>query len=64
MTDEIDTASEEVEPKSEIRERLAGTIERRDFTTEDVEIREASDGKLKFSGYASTSETPYSVGGF
>ena len=48
----------------EVRDRLAGTVERRDFTTEDVEIREASDGKLKFSGYASTSETPYQVGGF
>ena len=53
-----------VEEKSEVREKLAGTVERRDFTTEDVEIREASDGKLKFSGYASTSETPYTVGGF
>jgi HK97 family phage prohead protease len=43
---------------------LSGTVERRDFTASDVEIRATSDGGLRFSGYASTTETPYQVGGF
>lgn len=43
---------------------LSGTVERRDFTASDVEIRSTSDGGLRFSGYASTTETPYQVGGF
>lgn len=43
---------------------LNGTIERRDFTASDVEIRSTSDGGLRFSGYASTTETPYQVGAF
>lgn len=43
---------------------LSGTIERRDFTASDVEIRSTSDGGLRFSGYASTTETPYQVGAF
>lgn len=52
-----------LERRKRVRESIEGTVERRDFTAE-VEIRETSDGGLRFSGYASTTETPYKVGGF
>jgi len=57
------TAPTEVEPRK-VATILNGTIERRDFTASDVEIRSTSDGGLRFSGYASTTETPYMVGSF
>lgn len=47
-----------------VRERLRGTYEVRRFPAADVEVRDTSDGGLRFSGYASTTETPYTVGGF
>lgn len=37
-------------------------LERRRFTASDVEIREADDGTLRLTGYASVTETPYEVG--
>lgn len=53
----------DLERRKRVRESIEGTVERRDFTAE-VEIRETSDGGLRFSGYASTTETPYMVGRF
>jgi HK97 family phage prohead protease len=53
----------ELERRKRVRESIEGTVERRDFTAE-VEIRETSDGGLRFSGYASTTEIPYMVGRF
>src|ERR1035438_8532546 len=53
-----------VEDTEHRAERLRGTIERRSFTTDGAEIRSTADGGLRFSGYASTTETPYTVGGF
>ena len=58
------SADPELERRKRVRELISGTVERRDFTASDVEIRTASDGSLRFSGYASTTETPYRVGGF
>ncbi len=43
---------------------LEGTFERREFQAQDLEIREISDGGLRFTGYASTTETPYTVSDF
>jgi HK97 family phage prohead protease len=57
------SADVELEQRKRVREIIEGTVERRDFKA-DVEIRETSDGGLRFSGYASTTETPYPVGGF
>jgi HK97 family phage prohead protease len=54
----------ELEKRRRVREAIEGTVERRDFAAEDVEIRETSDGGLRFEGYASVTETPYMVGGF
>lgn len=61
-----EVAERSADPNGERRASamLAGTVERRDFTASDVEIRSTSDGGLRFSGYASTTETPYQVGGF
>src|SRR5271169_4410330 len=53
----------DLEHRQAIMERLDGTVERRNAPAE-MEIREASDGTLRFTGYASTSETPYKVGPF
>lgn len=47
-----------------IRDRVSGTLEHRRFPTDEVEIRSTADGGLRFSGYASTTETPYRVGKF
>lgn len=44
--------------------RLKGTTERRSFSMDGAEIRTTSDGGLRFSGYASITETPYDVGAF
>ena len=54
----------ELEQRKQVREILEGTVERRDFTASDVEVRSTSDGGLRFTGYASTTETPYRVSGF
>lgn len=70
MSDEIQVEDgEATEQATEERtdglaERLRGTLEFRRFTTEDVELRDTSDGGLRFTGYASTTETPYMVGNF
>lgn len=56
--------TEEREETTGLAERLRGTLEHRRFSTEGVEIRSTSDGGLRFTGYASTTETPYTVGGF
>lgn len=58
------TAEGEPDESRKVSAILNGTVERRDFTASDVEIRSTSDGGLRFSGYASTTETPYQVGGF
>jgi HK97 family phage prohead protease len=53
-----------LEQRKHVREIINGTVERRDFAASDVEIRSTSDGGLRFTGYASTTETPYMVGSF
>ncbi len=53
----------EQERRDAVAERIKGTVERRELPAE-MELREVSDGSLRFSGYASTSETPYKVGPF
>ena len=58
------TADADLERRRAIAESIDGTIEKRDFTASDVEIRSTSDGGLRFTGYASTTETPYTVGDF
>lgn len=68
-TGEVEAGTVDRSAASEVESRkvatiLNGTIERRDFTAADVEIRSTSDGGLRFSGYASTTETPYMVGSF
>lgn len=54
-------ADEDLEKRRERLAILEGTIERRDFPASEMEIRETSDGGLRFTGYASTTETPYEV---
>ncbi len=56
MTDEIDR-------RKRLADRLDGTREVRSFHA-DLELREAGDGMLRFSGYASVTEHPYEVGDF
>lgn len=56
--------TEDTEARHNIPDRLRGTIERRSFSTDGAEIRSTADGGLRFSGYASTTETPYPVGRF
>lgn len=68
-TGEVEAGTVDRSSPTEVESRkvstiLNGTIERRDFTASDVEIRSTSDGGLRFSGYASTTETPYQVGAF
>lgn len=41
---------------------LRGLRERRTFSAGDLELREAADGTLTLTGYASVTETPYDVG--
>jgi HK97 family phage prohead protease len=53
-------AHDELERRRIKQEMLSGTVERRNFTS-DMELRAASDGTLRLSGYASTTETPYAV---
>lgn len=45
-------------------EMLAKHPERRQFSTDQFELREAPGGILRFSGYASVTDTPYDVGFF
>jgi HK97 family phage prohead protease len=55
----------ETRPLLEWRKQKAESLkglERRVFATGDVEIREADDGTLHLTGYASVTETPYEVG--
>jgi HK97 family phage prohead protease len=58
------SAESTLESRLSPSERLRGTMEHRSFTADGAEIRSTSDGGLRFSGYASTTETPYRVGGF
>ena len=66
-----DPQENEASPLAEFRrakaEGLRGHTERRDFSVDRVELREAiADGKrsLEFDGYASLTDTPYEVSGF
>jgi HK97 family phage prohead protease len=43
-------------------ESIRGTMEHREFSGSDLEMREESDGTLKLVGYASRTESPYEVG--
>jgi HK97 family phage prohead protease len=61
---EGNSAIDDAERRANAPDRLRGTIERRSFSTDGAEIRSTADGGLRFSGYASTTETPYTVGGF
>lgn len=54
-------ANPDLERRKAVAERIDGIMERRDFAASDVEIRSLTDGKLRFTGYASTTETPYTV---
>lgn len=56
--------SVELEKRRRDRENLKGSLEHRGFETGELEIRSTTDGKLRFSGYASITETPYQVGRF
>lgn len=53
----------ELEARARVRSMIEGTVERRDYKA-DMEVRETTDGGLRFSGYASVTETPYKVGHF
>lgn len=57
-----------VDPEVERREArvrlLDGSVERRHSTGVDLELRDTTDGMLRFTGYASMTETPYSVADF
>jgi HK97 family phage prohead protease len=54
----------ETEMRRRKAEMLEKTRERRAFSSADFELREAPGGVVKFSGYASVTETPYEVGHF
>lgn len=57
-------ADPEIEARKRRTAMLEGVREVRKFSAEGMEIRETSDGMLRFSGYASVTEHPYDVGGF
>lgn len=61
---EQNSAGDDLEKRKAMAARIEDTVERRDFTATDMEVRETSDGGLRFSGYASTTETPYEVADF
>lgn len=62
--DAID-ADPEQERRRMLAERLGGnSLETRRFDLADIELRETSDGMLRFSGYASVTEHGYEVGDF
>ena len=54
------SASPDVELRKQKHGMLNGSLECRDFQA-DVELRQTSNGKLKLTGYASVTETPYDV---
>src|ERR1035438_8119281 len=60
---EGNSADPELEKRDALAKLLEGTIEKRGFDA-DMEIRSTSDGGLKFTGYASSTETPYPVMNF
>jgi len=62
MGEELRADSFGLEWRKRKAELLAKHPERRDFSTTDFELREAPNGILRFSGYASVTETPYEVG--
>lgn len=66
--DETELEHREADPDVECRrqraEMLDGVREERRFDASSVELREASDGVLRFSGYASVTERAYEVGDF
>lgn len=53
-----------LERRQRIARDLEGTYEHRQFSVSDMELRESSDGTLRFTGYASTTEHPYEVADF
>ncbi len=57
-------ADGQLERRKRRQELLEGTTERRDFRVEGLEVRETSDGGIRFSGYPSVTETFYEVGDF
>ena len=65
---DIEQQNTERDPSVERRERVArdldGTYETRQFAASGLEVRETSDGGVRFSGYASTTESPYEVADF
>jgi HK97 family phage prohead protease len=55
---------EELELRKYRTEMLEGTREVRHFAASGLEVRNTSDGGMRFSGYASVTEQPYDVGKF
>jgi HK97 family phage prohead protease len=48
--------------RHELAGQLKGTLERRQFQTADLELRESSDGAIRMSGYGSVTEHEYDIG--
>jgi len=53
-----------LERRKQFAAELDGAMENRRFDVSGIELRDTSDGGLRFTGYASTTETPYEVGDF
>ena len=62
--EEQNGADPALEYRRERAARLEGVNETRKFAASDVEVRETSDGSLRFTGYASITERAYEVGDF
>jgi hypothetical protein len=53
-----------VERRKQLADSLSEIYEHRDFMDANMELRENADGTLKFRGWASVTDTPYTVGDF
>jgi uncharacterized protein len=56
--------NQQIELRKQRAAMLEGAPERRRFAFADLELRETSDGAVRFSGYASVTEHEYEVGDF
>lgn len=64
VVEEPRVADDGLDRRKMLAERLDGAMENRRFDVSSVELRDTSDGGLRFTGYASTTEHPYEVGDF
>jgi len=62
VTEYVPRSASDAEWRKRRADEAKGTLERRQFDATGMEIREADDGTITLTGYASVTETPYEVG--